>query len=81
MVLLFYFFHPDDTSVIPGMGPEDKVDNTNDLADLSVSSSSAMDAIPGLDFDMDDKNCKMPLIKKVCLLFYLIFLHQGCMSH
>lgn len=54
------------------MGPEDKVDNTHELAELSVSSSSAMDAIPGLDFDMDDKNCKMPLIKKVCLISYLI---------
>ncbi|KAE8752266.1 hypothetical protein FOCC_FOCC001059 [Frankliniella occidentalis] len=56
----------DDSAVIPGMGPEDKVDNTHDSHELSVTSSSIDGgAIPGLDFDMDDKNCKQPLIKKV----------------
>lgn len=47
------------------MGPEDRVDNTQDLPEVQVSSSNMEGAIPGLDFDMDDKNCKQPLMKKV----------------
>lgn len=55
----------DDSAVIPGMGPEDRVENTQDLPEVQVSSSNMDGAIPGLDFDMDDKNCKQPLMKKV----------------
>lgn len=62
------------------MGPEDKVDNTHDLPELSVSTSSMDGAIPGLDFDMDDRNCKQPLIKKVFFFFLYFFknLHVSC---
>ncbi len=56
------------------MGPEDKVDNTHDSHESSVTTSAANEGgIPGLDFDMDDKNCKQPLIKKVLYSSHLFY--------
>jgi len=50
MALIINYFLTDDMALIPGMGPEDKVDVPSGV---SFGSSSSLDpsVIPGLDFD------------------------------
>jgi len=38
------------------MGPEDKVEASLDFGDGSAASTAADGGIPGLDFEIDDKN-------------------------
>lgn len=47
-------------SVIPGMGPEDKIDTSD-----PTSENATM--IPGLDIDLTDDKNKLPIKKVRCL--------------